>query len=119
MASAEQNVTARLPWTRRRNQIALLVGLVTALAVAVISLNTQTVPVRRSRVGTSSAASVALPCRHQMTLSRQAPACAATSPADMTPGYMASRRAHAVERGRPSRDDCLGLPRRGCSKLTR
>jgi hypothetical protein len=113
MASVEQNLRARLPWTRLWKGIALLVGLVAALVTAMISLNAQTTPGRHGRMETPSAASLALPCRHQMTVSRQAPACSAPSAADITPGYVASRKPHGFGRGHLSRGDCLGLPRRG------
>lgn len=113
MDSVEQNLRARLPWTRLWKGIALLVALAAALATAMISLNVQTTPGRHGRMETPSAASLALPCRHQMTVSRQAPACSAPSAADITPGYVASRKPHGFGRAHLSRGDCLGLPRRG------
>jgi hypothetical protein len=113
MASAEQNLRARLPWTRLRKGSALLVALVAAVAIVMTSLNAQTTPGRHGRLETPSAASFALPCRHQMTVSRQAPACSAPSAADITPGYVASRKLHRLGDGHLSRGDCRGLPRRG------
>jgi hypothetical protein len=113
MASAEQSLRARLPWTRLRKGIALLVALVAAVATVMISLNTQTTPGRHGRLEKPSAASLARPCRHQMTVSRQAPACSAPSAADVTPAYVASRKPRGFGHGHLSRGERRGLPRRG------
>ena len=93
MASVERHSTAVHPWTRGRQTVALVL-LVGSLAFVTIAFKGQTMSTQLSQVREPATASLALPCRHQMTLSKERPACAGTAPADVVARDGAGRKPH-------------------------
>jgi hypothetical protein len=94
MAWVEGNLATRRPWKRLGVEMALIAVLVGEVVFAALDVGARTMPSQRSETGALDV-SLALPCRHQMALSKKAPACAAAPTAGMnTADSIAPRKPH-------------------------
>jgi hypothetical protein len=115
MAAIQGNVPARWHWTRHSRTAALLAAMLAALVAGAVlttlDLSARTAPAREE-VGRVTEASLAQPCRHEMTPSNQRPECAAASTIAVKAGDIARKPHGFGARGEQARE-CLRLPRRG------
>jgi hypothetical protein len=107
-----KKIATTRPWGSRwwAPVVAILIA---AVAFGVVLTQGETTSARSSESrGALVDQSVSLPCRHQMTVTREGPTCGGASAADVV-ATDPVRKPHGFGAPRPSRLNCLGLAKRG------
>jgi hypothetical protein len=92
MASTDGRVAPAAKGMSGRQTLLLAAALVTGLAVATLAVSAGTT--RGGGAEQPTARSLAFPCRHQMSLSQQAPSCRLHGAGDVTPAEVIEPKPH-------------------------
>jgi hypothetical protein len=107
-----KRIATTRPWEASGWWVLVVAILIAALGFGVALTQGKTTSARSDESRALVDHSLSLPCRHQMGMFYEGPTCGGASAADVV-ATDAVRKPHGFGAPRPSRDNCLGLPRRG------